>query len=463
MSIVEPRLREAAPLGLRARLGALAQSELLGDAWRLAINRVVCAASILVGTRLITEWVAPSVYGQYTLMFSAILLFSNLCSVPAGHAVVRFYPELAPDGRTAGVRRALRGWYRQFALFAAMVLVVWGIATWMQGASLLLPALAVVGIPLLVRRDLEANLLNAARRHRLFGHWELVESCARPAAIIGCVMLLGQHVEALLIGQLGAVALLLLAMTWIVREPREETESNAKAKMALEESSYAAELRRFMWPIVPLPLLTWFAEVGDRYAIGVLADYEQVGMYAVIYTLMSQPFLMTGRIARLTFAPVYFQAVARNDQVAQRRTFSYWLAAVIGIGVAGCVLVWLLQDLVAYWLLAEPYRASVNLMLWIAAGNALLALARVWEVPLHAAKQTGRLLLGHLIAAVIIVVVALPLVWKYGAWGAAVACPIYFALHAATMAGLAWQSQPMTLRDSFSPHPLPEANEGRKR
>ena len=65
-------------------------------------------------------------------------------------------------------------------------------------------------------------------------------------------------------------------------------------------------------------------------------------------------------------------------------------------------------------------------MTWIALGNAILGVEYVFEKYLFAHKRTGDILLIQTVGALASIAVTLPLVLAYGAWGAAIACPIYY-------------------------------------
>ena len=413
-----------------------AAQSLWGAGAQLALGRVLGALALLVGTRLLTEVVPPQVFGEYAFALAAVYLARNIYVVPLTFAVARFYPELALRGELATLRGALAPWSRGWTLatvLATLALIAAALAT---GQSWSVSALLCGAIVLvLLRRELEIALLNAARRHRAFSIWDAAEAWARPLLAIGAVLLWQPSAEALLLGFLVALAgALLTARLLLPARP---------AAGAMRDPANTRRVMRYLWPIVPIPLLGWVTGLGDRYAIAWLDGFEQVGLYAAVYGLMSQPYLMLEQIARLTFSPVYFHAIAEGDQATQQRTFTRWIATVVGLGAVGVVATVFLRHALADVLLAQSYRHAADLMPWIAGGNALLALARVFESPLYAQHSPRRVLIGQLLSALAAIAVGLPMIAAYGAWGAAVACPIYFGLQCGVTIALGARRPPV--------------------
>ena len=68
-------------------------------------------------------------------------------------------------------------------------------------------------------------------------------------------------------------------------------------------------------------------------------------------------------------------------------------------------------------------------MPWLAIGFAFLAIAHVFEWRLYSLKRTKLVLLGQSISAVSSIAIAVPMIYGWGLWGAALACPMYYAVY----------------------------------
>lgn len=405
---------------------------LLRAAGWLVLSQTACVLALLVGTRLTTELVPPAVFGQFSLCLAVALLFRNSCSIPLSQAIGRFYPEAVLSGDTASLKRVVDRCQRCVQVgLVSLTGVAAGICLLVKPAVALCTLLVAGLVMVFIRRDIATSFLNAARRHRPFGLWDAVEAWARPLLVIVFVLLLGARLETVLFGHLAAVGITLAVFSRVLSRPVDDRTGPE------EDDALAGRVMKYFLPIVPLPFLGWISGLGDRYVIGWVVGFHEVGLYAAVYGLVSQPFLMASRVAQLTFCPVYFRAIASGESAAAAKILRQWFAVTAAVNLVGVLLVALLRNPLGSWLLAESYHGGTRLMLWIATGSAALALARVFESRLYALKRTRRILAGRLCGAAAVVLITPLLVWAYGVWGAALACTCYYAVQCAATALLA--------------------------
>jgi O-antigen/teichoic acid export membrane protein len=126
-----------------------------------------------------------------------------------------------------------------------------------------------------------------------------------------------------------------------------------------------------------------------------------------------------------TLRPVYLAALARGDEMKAKRTFVIWLAIVVIVCAVGLAMVIALRDWIGLLFLAPEFRDGVIFMPWIALGYAIYAVGQVLVSYLQAQKRTMAWMLAELCGALVSVPVTIVLVRQMGAFGAAVACPIY--------------------------------------
>jgi O-antigen/teichoic acid export membrane protein len=403
---------------------------LIEGAWAL-VGQVGSGLVLLVGTRLITELVPPSVFGEVALFNGLVGLGVTLLAYPFISAGVRLLPEYAHRGRKslliAGLERVMgRAIFLACLLLAlgAMVYVGWrGADAW--------PFLAA--IPLLIvtmRRELGIQLLIGERRQREASLWQTADSLLRPLITISLVLWLGARTDLILLSYCLAGLSANLAGARFHRRPDERQEHVQPQVLR----SAHTDILRFALPLIPMELLSWFNALGDRYVIGYFMTAEDVGLYAAAYTLTNEAFHRAAIVLLRTFQPVYFGHHSHGRRQRAFKTFALWTLAIVSLGVGGVTALMLLKDWVAGLLLAPVYRAAADLMPVIGIGCALQALGTVAAQPLYARKTTRRLLIGRGLGA-LTAAVALPLMVRaHGLMGAAWAAPIYFGVEAGVMA-----------------------------
>jgi O-antigen/teichoic acid export membrane protein len=395
----------------------------LNDGAWVAAGQVVTALLTLGGTRLVTQFVEPGLFGTVNLLQNIEVLLRGIFCTPLLNASLRYYPESAQTGSVGALRRLLVRWMR-LAVAAISALVLTGGALWCvsQRKSFWIPvalmALAVVD----VARTTEVTLLGAARRQPAVAAISVAEALGRPLLIVAIVLVFGASAASVLAATAASV---LVPLVLFYRTT--QAEGHGVAPSASQTMS--RDLRQFALPLVPIAVLNWTTAVSDRYLIQLFTrDAFSVGLYAAAYGLVSQPFLMAHGVVALTLRPVYFSAVARGDAQHAARIFSHWLALTASIALGGVVLSFALREWAVRMFLAKQYAQAASVVPWIAVGYLFLVLQQVFEQRLLARNRTRAVLVAQCFGATASVIITVPLVLQFGMMGAAYACPVYFAI-----------------------------------
>lgn len=402
--------------------------------WAL-IGQIGSGLMLLAGTRLLTELVAPAVFGQVALLSGLIGLGVTLFGYPFVSAGMRLLPEYLASGRQDLLFRALANLIGRSGTVAVILLSAAGV-WFVRTGQLAAPTVAVAALLLLVtlRREVRVQLLIGQRRQRDASLWQTLDGMLRPALAVTLVWWGGADAGLILLGYCLA-GLLANAVCGLAFG----TGPSGKPAAA-DATGVRAEILRYALPLIPMELLSWFNALGDRYVIGYFMTAADVGLYAAAYTLTNEAFHRAAIVLLRSFQPVYFGHHAHQRRADAARVYRYWVGCVLLLGLAGVTAMALLKDWVAALLLAEVYRDAARLMPIIGLGCALQALGTVMAQPLYAAKTTGRLLQGRVLGAAA-AAIALPLmVQSNGLAGAAWAAPVYFGVEAMAFAVISWHT-----------------------
>jgi O-antigen/teichoic acid export membrane protein len=423
-------------LNIRSRAPSRAkENSVLSDGLWVVTGQAVSMVALLAGTRAITEFVDPVVYGRVNLLQNLVVLLRSSGFSPLLNAGYRYYSEAAREQRVAALRALISKDLVRLMIGGVMLLAVLLLA-WLGYSSATLVTTGVLALVLAadVARNLEITLLSAARRQRLVALLAIVESCARPALVVLLAWRFGSSSTVILVALLGS--LLLPVLIGRLRRTAEEPG-------LAPGTDLVAGMRRYAWQLAPYGALTWVISVSDRYLIEWFSpDRADVGIYSAGYALVSQPFIILTGILAATLRPVWFSAASNSDATTAARTFRLWLMlATVGAGL-GVALTWGLAPWATRTLLAPQYGAAARLMPWIAAGYFFYSIQQVLENHLLAMKRGLEVLLAGAVAATLAIAVTAPLVYHFGMMGAAYACPIYFGGHCLACAALAGVSRP---------------------
>ncbi len=384
----------------------------------LAASQIVTGLARLVGLRLLTELVSPTVYAEFVLILGLMILGINFFCAPVLDAGIRFYADAAAESRLASLRRLLLRLLLPRTAAIAVLLPLAG-ATWIElsgrSASLSAFVLASLVLVLDVARRFEVGLLNASRRQTEWALWNSVDACLRPAFATVAILALGPAPQNLLLGYAAAIALGNVAFRR--RSVREEGEAPAPPGWS---EDLRGEILRYATPLIPLALLSWVTQLSDRYFLAGLDSVDAAGIYAATYGLASMPFVIAGGVVRLTLRPVLNDAVSRGDLARERRTVLLWLAVAGGGLGAGLVPVTLFRDLLVRLILGEAFWGGADLVPWIAAAHVVQGVQLAFEAMLAAQRRTRALLVVQVVGAVASIVAYSVLIPLRGAEGAAI-------------------------------------------
>src|ERR1051325_3868276 len=228
-----------------------ARRTIIGDGLWVSVGQFVSAIGALVGVRLLTEFIDPEVFGGVSLFLGVILLGTNLACAPLFQAVLRFYPDLAVEGRLPILRETVRRMLSNVMLFLVLTLgVAAGIHSFIEHRLMwiYLPVAILLFVEIL--RGLDINFLSAARRHRPFAIWTGLDSLARPFGAILAVLLWDASPSAVLIGYAVASAFGYLLFRCLGKP--EGTGSPAQA--LTDDVSLRRQILGYALPLVPLAL-----------------------------------------------------------------------------------------------------------------------------------------------------------------------------------------------------------------
>lgn len=406
------------------------------DLFSIGFSQAVAAAGQIIGIRLLTEALSPAVFGEVALAVGMSTLAISLFVNPTMQALLRYYPEYAQSGSETAVRAtALRRIVRNsvFALPLSLPLVILAVvAGWF---NLVVVALLFLLVVVDGMRTFRTAIMNASRDHRRYGVWQIGEAWGRPLLAYAAAVWWGIHTEVVLVAYILASLVLYLALT-------RSTGESALAAPArdIDEEDLLCRFERYARPLIPLGLVGWISGMADRYMIGSLLSFQDVGMYAAVYGLASRPLLMASSIAETAIRPVYYAAVVRQDLQASRKYLVSWFVIVFAAGTAVCACFALLQRPLAHLLLGPSFREASDLMPWIAAGYGLLALSHITTRICYAYDATRSVLMTESAGAFLAVAVGFPLIYAFGLQGAAMAVPLFFGIQLALSTYLATQS-----------------------
>ena len=401
--------------------------QFLGEGVWVVAGQTLAALGTIVGLRLLTSALPPSVFGELILLNGIILLGNGLSGGPLMQGVLRLYPEAAKLNAVDQLRAIAASYQlRLTTLTSVICLVCFLIYSIMVPVSRWLGIFIVCLLVADVRRQLEMTLLSAGRHQRTLAIWSVIDAWVRPSAAYSLVIILGANSFAALLGYVVA-SWTILGMLIYWRPEKGSAARTLMTRLPDGTEALSQSLVIYALPLMPLGIVGWITSQADRYLLGVLVGVEQAGLYAALYAVVSRPFLMAGTMLESWMRPIYYEAIVASEVKMEKHLLQIWMSAVTGIGILGIAIFFLWPHQIAKLLLAEPYRHNADLMSWMAIGYAILLLAQVYGTVCYAHKDTKAVLYSESLGCLVAVTTTIYAVNRYGATGAAFALPVYFS------------------------------------
>ena len=402
------------------------QGGILGDGLWIAFGQGAQAIAMLVGVRLLSELVAPNIYGEVTLFMGAVFLGRQVFGFPFLQAALRFYPEALNNNLVPLLRGIIKSYLFRIVGSYTVIYLTIGLGYTVFAHNDISYYLFILSSGLLcceVACVLETDLFNAARMQGHFACIQVANAWLRPFLAVFAVIVFGASAVSVFSGYLAAAALVVIFLYVLPVNRIGIEQANAVSDSI---SKFKHDISRYAIPLIPLAVVGWVSTFSDRYLIGVLLDAEKVGLYAVAYSLMSLPFIMVQTIFERTLRPGYFAAVSAGDEKKAKKYFRFWINGVFCICFAGVFIAYFFHHDIAKICLAEKYHSSAPLMPWIALGHLFFAISLVFEIPCFAYKKTTYVLVIQGTGALFSLLITIPFLLHYGLIGAAMAVPVYF-------------------------------------
>jgi len=418
---------------LKGRSGGL-RAQLVRQAMGVGGLKVLSLPLTLGASVLLARTLEPDGYGQYVFVMALITLLALPIGPGIGQLVTREVARCHHD-RDWSLFRGLLRWAHGWVLLGTGIIMscVWFAvitnATWGVRDRWTLTAVASLMLPLLGLNALRSHTLRGLR-HPLPA--QLPDLLVRPAshlAIASGFLLIGALSPATaLISQIGAMLIACILAAWLLS--RYQPSQVAKVKPEYRHNEWGAAI----WPFTVLAAVSTFnAQIGVL-ALGWLGSNEDVAVFRVAQSGgMLVVFALT--IVNLVIGPYITQAFRDGDrdrmQQLSRQSARGALAAALPVALPLIAF----GEQIVRWIYGDAYAL---LAAWPLAILALGQLINVAFGPvgffLSMSGFERDSLMGQLFGLVANLLLALVLIPKYGALGAALSVSIGLVVWNTTVA-----------------------------
>jgi O-antigen/teichoic acid export membrane protein len=400
-----------------------------GDFAALAGGWLARAALGLLVSVITARYLAPEALGRYAFLLWLAGLAAVALSLGLPTTVTRYAAESLGAGRPREAGALLRLVLRwQIALAAAAALVMAGAGLFVEDSWRLPLALAALSVPALVLHGSLAAFLSGLQRFR--GQAALgAATLVAQAALLLLAVVLDAGLPGLLLAHAAVNALGVGVLAWLARaEGRRRQALPGGAPLAAAARADVLRYARGVSLLVVLDAVVWQrTEVAFLQA---LASPAEVAFYALAFGVAGQVSRIPYQLSVVVFPS--FPALVGAGRAAElaglhatAMRYLVLLGAPLAVGLA------VTAPAVIRVLYGAAYAPAAPVLAILALGGLVTIAAGASPAVLHATKEQGRLLRQGLLAAAADLALALLLVPRAGALGAALASVLAQALGSA--------------------------------
>lgn len=377
----------------------------------------------------------PAAFGELALGMTVATLVNQVVLGPLGNGATRFYTPAAEAGDLTGYLAAVRrmvvsatGWIISGGLLLIVGLVVTWHAEWIG-----LAASALVFALFSGYNSVLNGIQNAARQRTIVALHQGMETWSRFLAAAGLVFLLGATSSVAMVGYSVGIVLVLGSQYAFFRKIVPGNVDGAG-----RGRSWSEQIWNYSWPFASWGIFTWAQQASDRWALGLFASTQEVGLYAVLFQLGYYPMSMASGMTMQFLAPIFYQRA--GDASDSRRTANVnkmsWRLTGLALGAtcAAFLMVLQLHSQIFRIFVAKEYASVSYLLPWMLLAGGVFAAGQTIALNLMSQMKTPSMAAAKIITALIGVILNFAGAFWYGTAGIVVAGVLFSILYFLSMA-----------------------------
>ena len=305
-------------------------------AW-IVIGQATAILGALASVRMLTELLDPAAYGELALGLTAASLVNQTVLGPLANGITRFYAPAQERGDLGGYLSAVRGLVlAATAVIAVMILLACAgllLAGRMEWIAIASAALVFAGLS--GYNGILSGIQNAARQRAIVALHQGIESWARFLLAAALLLLLGATSAVAMAGFALGVTLVLGSQYMFFRKVIHGD------VVAANRGNWQQQIWEYSWPISMFGIFTWMQLASDRWALGLFASTQEVGLYAALFQLGYHPMSIATGMLMQFLLPIFYQrdGDASDDRRNAGVNTMSWRVTGIALGLTGAVFI----------------------------------------------------------------------------------------------------------------------------
>lgn len=396
----------------------------------IVIGQAMAMIGALVGVRLLTELLEPAVYGELALGMTMATMVNQVVFGPLSNGATRFYAPAVEQGQLNGYFTAVRRLVLLATGFVLLIVlvVILGLCLFNRAGLITIASVAMVFAILSGYNVILNGMQNAARQRSIVAFHQGVEPWARFLIAAVLIIVFGATSATAMAGYLIALTLVLGSQYVFFRK-----NSSAYEVAIWKKRNWQRDIWKFSWPFASWGLFTWAQLASDRWALGLLATTQDVGLYAVLFQLGYYPMSMASGMAMQLLAPIFYQRAGDGNDILRNANVN-----ILGLRLTSFILMLTivifgttlpLHKQIFGVLVANKYLSVSYLLPWMLLASGIFAAGQAITINLASQMRTTSMVKPKILTAVLGTILNFYGAYMYGTAGIVSACVLFSVVY----------------------------------
>lgn len=410
-------------------------------AW-IVIGQATAILGALASVRLLTELLDPAAYGELALGLTLASLVNQTVLGPLANGITRFYAPAQERGDLGSYLSAVRGLVLAATAVIVMMILLAGAGLLLAGRMewIAIASAALIFAGLSGYNAILSGIQNAARQRAIVALHQGIESWARFLLAAALLLWLGATSAVAMAGFALGVTLVLGSQYMFFRKVIHDD------GVAADRGNWQQQIWKYSWPISIFGIFTWMQLASDRWALGLFASTQEVGLYAALFQLGYQPMSIATGMVMQFLLPIFYQRAgdASDDRRNAGVNTLSWRVTGIALGLTGAVFfaALLFHAQIFRILVAAEYASVSHLLPWMLLAGGIFAAGQTLALNLMSQMKTQIMIAPKLMTALLGVALNFAGAYWYGITGIVIAGTLFSLSYLVWMAALAKREEP---------------------
>ena len=373
----------------------------------VGLGQALAAVGALVGVRLLTEALSPTLYGQLALAMTLFTLAQQLLVGPFAGAFTRFYTLALENNEVPSYLQSVFWLIAQFGLLVLMLGAGTAFFLEVSGQEEKVGlAIATALFTVLAGTNIFLDGIQTAARHRMVVAWhQSLSMWLRFLCAVFVISLFSASSQAAMAGYAISALIVLASQAYFFKNSLSKDINLLTLIMGTMKGKWVDKIYIYASPSIMWGIFTWAQITSDRWALQVFSSTQEVGYYSALYQIGYYPIILLSTVVSQFISPILFHQVGEATDPARwrkaRRSIDWLVIASLAGTLTLFVFTLLFHEQIFGLLVSDEYRNVSIYLPWLTLAAGIFTMGQMASLLIMTTLNPKQLLPPKILTAVL--------------------------------------------------------------